>query len=224
MTREQIIKMGAEPDSHFLGRLESDCKYFLGNGERDPYVLWAKSVDDHISMMHAIYDLCDPKPTWISKGKIYDYEAKMKGKIICDRKKYHEIIEAMADAVYKGSLTWKDYNSVKFELTPLDLSAYPNINSLTATWINKLFDEESTDRNGNPMLRSHSYHVMAEMQKLGVSLGEYSDAISGWGYSDAQQIVYGYCEGDTTLQMFATEDEYRKEKMETLDWWKGERR
>ena len=61
-----------------LGRLESDCKYFLGNGNRYVGHLWAKDVDDHIQLMRLIYNGLKEKPDWISEQDIDRYESLMK--------------------------------------------------------------------------------------------------------------------------------------------------
>lgn len=61
-----------------LSRLESDCKYFLGNGNRCERHLWAESVDDQISEMKAIWNNLEVKPEWLTMEQIEEYEAKMK--------------------------------------------------------------------------------------------------------------------------------------------------
>lgn len=66
----------------FLGRLKSDCDYFLGYGDRDVnHCLWAKSIDEHIKLMRFVYSFFndETKPEWLSKNDIDEYEKKMKG-------------------------------------------------------------------------------------------------------------------------------------------------
>lgn len=65
----------------FLGRLQFDCEYFLGFGSRSERVLWAKNVDDHISLMRDVYNTFrqEEKPQWMSLDIINNYEKCMKG-------------------------------------------------------------------------------------------------------------------------------------------------
>ena len=61
-----------------LSRLQTDCDYFLGNGNRYEKNLWAGNVDDHIEMMKKIWNGFEEKPEWLSMEQIEDYERKMK--------------------------------------------------------------------------------------------------------------------------------------------------
>ena len=65
-----------------LSRLQSDCKYFLGNGGRNELRLWAGNVPDQIEEMLKIYNWFDDdkKPEWITLEEIYNYEAAMTNK------------------------------------------------------------------------------------------------------------------------------------------------
>lgn len=62
-----------------LGRLKSDCDYFLGNGNRNEKQLWAHSVDKQISKMKELHNSFgdDEKPEWLTMDQINDYEKKM---------------------------------------------------------------------------------------------------------------------------------------------------
>lgn len=60
-----------------LSRLESDCKYFLGNGNGYEKHLWASSINEQISAMKEIYNKLDVKPEWLTMEQIKDYESKM---------------------------------------------------------------------------------------------------------------------------------------------------
>lgn len=62
-----------------LGRLQSDCDYFLGYGNRFTGNLWADTVEGHIAEMKRLWNLLTVKPQWLSMEKIEDYEAKMLG-------------------------------------------------------------------------------------------------------------------------------------------------
>lgn len=64
-----------------LGRLESDCKYFLGNGNVYEKNLWASTVDNQISAMKEIYNKLEEKPEWLSLEQINNYEKNMKLKL-----------------------------------------------------------------------------------------------------------------------------------------------
>lgn len=62
-----------------LSRLQMDCDYFLGNGNRADKHLWAGNVPDHIKLMRALYNSFedDEKPEWISMEDIDNYEKEM---------------------------------------------------------------------------------------------------------------------------------------------------
>lgn len=64
-----------------LSRLESDCKYFLGNGNGAEKHLWALTVDNQISAMKEIYNKLEEKPEWLSLEQINSYEKQMKDKL-----------------------------------------------------------------------------------------------------------------------------------------------
>lgn len=137
-----------------------------------------------------------------------------------ERKTY---IQACAARVFKedDSYTMTDYAHCEddIEIIPLDLSAYPAITTETAKWMNVLFTEEDTDENGNYMLRGFTFDgPYNEVLKLKLCFGEsYNDPYFAWAYNDNEQLIYTYCEGDTTLKPFATKEEYEREK-ETLEW------
>ena len=61
----------------FLSRLQSDCDYFLGYGERNVKYLWAGSVDGQILKMRELYDKLPVKPEWLTLEQINEYAAKM---------------------------------------------------------------------------------------------------------------------------------------------------
>lgn len=60
-----------------LGRLESDCKYFLGNGNRYEKDLWAGSVEKQIAKMKELWNLLPEKPEWLTLEQIEEYEKQM---------------------------------------------------------------------------------------------------------------------------------------------------
>lgn len=65
-------------DDQLLGRLVSDCKYYLGGGYGAEKHLWAKSVEDQIAKMKEIYNSLDVKPEWLTMQDIEHYEKEMK--------------------------------------------------------------------------------------------------------------------------------------------------
>ena len=62
-----------------LSRLQMDCDYFLGNGNRAEKYLWATNVPDHIKLMRALYNSFedDKKPEWLTEQDIDNYEKEM---------------------------------------------------------------------------------------------------------------------------------------------------
>lgn len=65
-----------------LDRLASDCRYYLGNGDRSKEVLWAKDEKDQIKYMKALYNSFseDNKPKFISMEDINQFEKEMTDK------------------------------------------------------------------------------------------------------------------------------------------------
>ena len=62
-----------------LSRLQSDCKYYLGNGDRNEKDLWAKDPKEHIAIMKALYNSLPEAPDWITMDEIEGYEKEMCG-------------------------------------------------------------------------------------------------------------------------------------------------
>jgi hypothetical protein len=60
-----------------LGRLQQDCEYYLGHGNRAKKHLWAGDEAEQIAKMKEIYEGLSEKPEWISLEKIAEYEAAM---------------------------------------------------------------------------------------------------------------------------------------------------
>lgn len=61
-----------------LGRMMTDCNYFLGGNRLDKF-LWAGNVESQIAYMKALYNSFpdDKKPEWISLEDINNYEDAM---------------------------------------------------------------------------------------------------------------------------------------------------
>jgi len=62
-----------------LGRLQMDCKYYLGNGGKCKKYLWALDENEQIEEMKKLYNSFkdDKKPEWITYEKILEYEKLM---------------------------------------------------------------------------------------------------------------------------------------------------
>ena len=62
-----------------LGRLQSDCEYYLGYGNRYTGHLWAKNEVKQIEEMKKIYNSFteDKKPEWLTWEEILNYEKEM---------------------------------------------------------------------------------------------------------------------------------------------------
>lgn len=60
-----------------LDRMRSDCKYFLGYGNRNDNVLWSGNASYHIDDMKALYNSLQEKPSWITMEDIENYRIEM---------------------------------------------------------------------------------------------------------------------------------------------------
>ena len=62
-----------------LGRLQSDCEYYLGWGGRNSNRLWAGNVESQIAKMKELFNGFSEgkKPKWISYEDILNYEKQM---------------------------------------------------------------------------------------------------------------------------------------------------
>ena len=76
---EDVLKKDDEFRYQLLGRLKSDCDYYLDNGNRNDKHLWAGNVKDQIQTMKDLYNSFsdDMKPDWISMEDIDNYEKEM---------------------------------------------------------------------------------------------------------------------------------------------------
>ena len=63
-----------------LSRLEMDCKYFLGYGNKNKRQLRDGSITSHIEYMKELYNKFpkDKKPEWITLEDIEEYEKEMR--------------------------------------------------------------------------------------------------------------------------------------------------
>ena len=60
-----------------LGRLQSDCEYYLNCGNRNIGRLWAGSVNLQIKLMVELYNSFDEKPEWLTMDEIVAYGKEM---------------------------------------------------------------------------------------------------------------------------------------------------
>lgn len=81
-----------------LSRMISDCRYFLGNGNRAEKHLWAGNVEDQVTLMKALYNSFkdDEKPEWTSMDEIEELEKEMKSENI-NEAETPEAMQAIAD-------------------------------------------------------------------------------------------------------------------------------
>ena len=110
----------------------------------------------------------------------------------------------------------------EYEIIPLDLSAY-SLNETTKRIADVNFTEETTNRNGDYMLkglwlRDLSYQFS---KKCGFILTQV-DGYSSYAYSDEQMAVFTYTEGDIYLIPFTDRDKYEKEKASTIKFYEEE--
>lgn len=64
-------------DYQLLGRLQQDCDYYLGHGNRAKKHLWAGDEVEQIKKMKDVYASLPEKPEWITLERIEQYEAEM---------------------------------------------------------------------------------------------------------------------------------------------------
>jgi hypothetical protein len=64
-------------DYQLLSRLQQDCDYYLGHGNRAKKHLWAGDEAEQIAKMREIYEGLSEKPEWLTLEQIAQYEAAM---------------------------------------------------------------------------------------------------------------------------------------------------
>jgi hypothetical protein len=79
MTNKEILQSSESFRYQLLSRLQSDCNYYLGNGNRSKRVLWAEDETEQIITMKQLWNSFshDDKPEWLTWNEILDYENKM---------------------------------------------------------------------------------------------------------------------------------------------------
>ncbi|HDR9103387.1 TPA: hypothetical protein QDB04_000106 [Burkholderia vietnamiensis] len=64
-------------DYQLLARLQQDCEYYLGHGNRAKKHLWAGDEAEQIAKMKELYEGLSEKPEWLTLEQIAQYEAAM---------------------------------------------------------------------------------------------------------------------------------------------------
>ena len=82
MSMKEIVNRAKAADSfayQLLGRMKSDCEYYLGYGDRNDKYLWSGNPKDQIRDMRTIYHAFpkSARPEWLTEGQIDDFEARM---------------------------------------------------------------------------------------------------------------------------------------------------
>lgn len=76
-----LDEYGLNKDDSFrymmLSRMQSDCKYYLGHGNRNEKDLWAKDPATHIAIMKELYDSLPEEPQWLTREELAGYEEEM---------------------------------------------------------------------------------------------------------------------------------------------------
>ena len=75
---EEILNHDDKFRYQLLSRMQSDVKYFLGNGNRHVPDLWAGDIDKHIDLMFKLWDSFKEKPEWLSREEIAVYAEQMR--------------------------------------------------------------------------------------------------------------------------------------------------
>lgn len=77
----KVLKEAMETDfRHYymlLSRLQQDCNYYLGHGNRHPNSLWAHDEQQQIDKMRELYNMLPEKPEWITIEDIDNYAREM---------------------------------------------------------------------------------------------------------------------------------------------------
>lgn len=76
---KSVLKTDETFRYQLLGRMQTDCNYFLGNGDGHNKFLWGGNVETQIAYMRALYDSFpnEKKPEWISIENIDNYQKEM---------------------------------------------------------------------------------------------------------------------------------------------------
>lgn len=78
---KNILQSDAKFRYQLLSRMQSDCNYYLGYGNRSKRHLWAEDEKEQIKVMKMLWNMFadDEKPEWLTWDDILNYEIKMMG-------------------------------------------------------------------------------------------------------------------------------------------------
>lgn len=80
---EEVVNYTPTPEEKhiymMLSRLQMDCDYYLGWGNRNTKRLWAGSEKEQINEMKTLWNKLDDnkKPEWLTWDSILEYEEQM---------------------------------------------------------------------------------------------------------------------------------------------------
>ena len=79
MTIEEVLQHDLKFRYMLLGRLQADCEYYLGFGNKSSRRLWAGSEKAQIEYMTKIHDSFreNEKPEWLTMEQIKEYSNAM---------------------------------------------------------------------------------------------------------------------------------------------------
>lgn len=144
-------------------------------------------------------------------------------KIRCTRNEMLEILQKAATACFKHEMSFADYKNLDFDIIPIDFSKYTKLKSETAKYIDTIFDTETTDKDGNLMLKGFIGDNLnkwyRDKENLHCNYAPYGFYYSGFGFNDEEQLIYTWCEGDTTVTLFDDTESYFKARAETEKWY-----
>ncbi|PFJ73265.1 LPD11 domain-containing protein [Bacillus cereus] len=76
---EDILQSDEKFRYQLLSRLQMDCNYYLGYGNRGKNALWTKDEKEQIELMKELWKSFaeSDKPEWLTWDDIKNYESKM---------------------------------------------------------------------------------------------------------------------------------------------------
>lgn len=74
---DPFVRHPREMDYMLLGRMRSDCNYFLGNGNGYEGHLWGGSVEAICGEMERLWNSLKEKPEWLTLEQIKNYRREM---------------------------------------------------------------------------------------------------------------------------------------------------
>ncbi len=79
MEIKNILKSDETFRYQLLSRLQGDCNYYLGYGNRSKKALWAENENEQIEVMKELWKSFTDgdKPEWLTWNEILNYESKM---------------------------------------------------------------------------------------------------------------------------------------------------